>query len=513
VHEILHEKGNLQMAEKDTRNPYQSSTRYNTLRDWVAIGFRRRRLVIMTFCGVMLGVVLFTWFWVLRYHEATMQVLVEQTRTDPAVSTGQTAAVVSDALVTTDQMNSEMALLQGTDMLRSVVVTCGLDKSWSPSDIFLPSDPVRREAMKVAKQTKRLASALDVEVEKTADVIDVTYGRTGNPQTPACVLQDLSKLYLQKHLLLRRPAGTSSFFADKTDSYHKALVDSEARVASFGRDEGVVAPDVQRTLTATQVVNSTMSLHQAEQQIAADEHRIQDLEGQLKTTPARSSTAEQSNAASTLLQELRAALLAAEVKRTQLLLKYNASYPLVQESEQEIAQTKEAIVQAEKSQFVNQTTDRDPAFELLREDLIKTRADLASEKATAAALRNTIQSLQAAAVQLDEKTVRQTALVREAKANEASYLLYLSKREQERTSDALDLKSIANVAIAVPPVVPVLPAHSPIGVLAIGFLFAIFVSIGAAVVAEYLDPSFRTPAEVLEILNVPVLASIPRQAA
>ena len=31
----------------------------------------------------------------------------------------------------------------------------------------------------------------------------------------------------------------------------------------------------------------------------------------------------------------------------------------------------------EKSQFVNQTTDRDPAFELLREDLIKTRADLA----------------------------------------------------------------------------------------------------------------------------------------
>jgi uncharacterized protein involved in exopolysaccharide biosynthesis len=501
------------MAEKESKNPYQSYTRYSTMRDWVAIGFRRRRLVIMTFCGVMLGVILFTFVWALRYHEASMQILVEQDRTDPAISTAQTAAVVSDALVTTDQMNSEMALLQGTDMLRSVVVTCGLDKIWTPSDIFLPSDPTRREAMKVAKATKKLAGALDVEVEKTADVIDVTYGKTGNPATPACVLQNLSTLYLQKHLLLRRPAGTSSFFADKTDTYHKALVDSEARVASFARDEGVVAPDVQRTLIATQVVNSTMSLHQADQQIAADEHRILDLEAQLKTTPARSNTAQESNSAAVLLQELHASLLAAEVKRSQLLLKYDANYPLVKESEQEIAQTKDAIVQAEKSQFVNQTTDRDPAFELLREDLIKTRADLASQKATAAALKNTIESLQTSAVGLDEKAVHQTALVRDAKANEANYLLYLSKREQERTSDALDMKSIANVAIAVPPTIPVIPAYSPILVMAIGFLLAIFVAIGAAVVAEYLDPYFRTPAEVLETLNVPVLASVPRQAA
>ena len=37
-----------------------------------------------------------------------------------------------------------------------------------------------------------------------------------------------------------------------------------------------------------------------------------------------------------------------------------------------------------------------------------------------------------------KKPSRQTgALVREAKANEANYLLYLSKREQERTSDAV----------------------------------------------------------------------------
>jgi len=99
------------------------------------------------------------------------------------------------------------------------------------------------------------------------------------------------------------------------------------------------------------------------------------------------------------------------------------------------------------------------------------------------------------------------------KTNEASYLLYVSKREQERTSDALDEKRIANVAIAVPPVLPILPWISPVLVMAIGVVLAAFASTAAAFVAEYLNPSLRTPAEVLEVLRIPVLASVPRQTA
>ena len=92
-------------------------------------------------------------------------------------------------------------------------------------------------------------------------------------------------------------------------------------------------------------------------------------------------------------------------------------------------------------------------------------------------------------------------------------MLYLSKREQERASDALDQRSIADVAIAVPAVVPALPAHSPILVLFVGLVFAGFMSVAAGFAAEYLDPSFRTPGEVAGTLNIPVLASVPRQRA
>ena len=98
-------------------------------------------------------------------------------------------------------------------------------------------------------------------------------------------------------------------------------------------------------------------MHTAQQAAAADEQRIRDEEAQLKVTPARSATLEASNAADLLLQQLQANLLAAQVKRTQLAMKYDPSYPLVQEADQEIAQTQAAIKDAEKTENLN---DRPP---------------------------------------------------------------------------------------------------------------------------------------------------------
>jgi uncharacterized protein involved in exopolysaccharide biosynthesis len=485
-----------------------------TLRDMAAPLFRHRRLVIITFSSVFLCAVLFAFGWAARYYVATMQVVVEQDRSDPAIGAGQSAAAVSSKPVTTDQVSSELALLQGMDMLRSVAATCGLAKDHtSISDVLFQRTPEERKARSLESATRTLAKKLKVEAESTSDVIDVKYGQTGEPTTPACVLQNLSKLYLEKHLQLRRPAGSSGLFGEEVARYQQALTESETRLADFSRQEGVASPDVLRTDTAQQVSMSEAALHQARQMIAADSRRLENLKAQMAKTPARSSTAEVSNSSNLLMQNLQADLLAAQIKKAQLLVKYDPSYPLVREADQEIAATQEAITKAGEAKYVNQTTDRDLTFEFLRQDEAKTQADLASQEATAAALSDSIKSMRMEMVKLDSEAVNQGALIREAKANEGNYLLYLTKREQERTSDALDKKRIANVAIAVPAVVPVLPEYGASFVILLGFILALFASVGAAVVAEYLDPSFRTPSEVAEALSIPVLASVPRRAA
>ena len=287
----------------------------------------------------------------------------------------------------------------------------------------------------------------------------------------------------------------------------------ENKLAEFSKTEGVAAPDLLRTDAAQQLTNAIASLHQAEQQIAGDEQRLQADEAQLQKTPERVTTQQSANAANLLMQNLQASLLASQLKRTQLAVKYDASFPLVREADEEIAKTQAAIEDAKKMNYGNETTDLNPTHQLLLQDIAKTKLDLATQRASAAATRKSIDSLRQQMVDWDGKSVKQAELLREQKANEANYLLYLGKREQERTSDALDKNQIADVAIAVPPVPSSLPAFNPFLVSMGGLLFAILAAIAAAFVADWMDPSFRTPAEIISTLQIPVLASVPKQLA
>ena len=460
------------------KNPGQEAARELTMRDLVTPIFRHRRLTTLAFCITVVASSGLAWGWAARYYVANMQVLVEQDRSDPAITTAQSPSVPMTKALSSDQISSEVALLQGQDMLRSVAATCGLATA-KPGllDVLLPQDPERRQAARLEIAADKLARALSVEAEKNSDVINVKYGKTGDPRRPACVLQTLSKLYLDKHLQLRRPPGSTDFFTQEAEKYQKALTDSEARLTDFSRTSGIAAPD------------------------------------EIRSTPMRSATQQTSNSASVLLQDLGVSLLAAENSRSQLLMKFDPSYPLAREADLEIAKTQEALGQAENTKYVNETTDRDPTYELLREDLAKTQADLAAQQAAEKSLTSGIHSMNMQMVDLDVNAVQRGALLREAKADEANYLLYIEKREQERSSDALDKKSIADVAIAVPAVVPALPAYSPVLVTLAGFILAIFVAVAAGFVADYLDSSFRTPAEVADVLKMPVLACMPRRVA
>jgi uncharacterized protein involved in exopolysaccharide biosynthesis len=498
------------MSDFNHRTAIVAAPAEMTLRDVVTPLFRRKRLLTGSFVALVLLAIVAT----LRLsgtYKCRMEILVNQERTDPSVSPGATSQSPAVPLpLTEEEINSEAELLLSPDLLRQVVLANDLQdgEKGMLARLLRRGEP---DEWYIAKAVKHLSQGLNIGVVKKTNMIEVSY-KSSDPKIAFGVLDKLSSLYMEKHLTVHRPTGSYEFFAKETDKYKQMLEDAEARLADFGKQEGVVAPDVQRSDLAQVATNSVAAYHQAQQAIAADEQRISHEQAKMKEIPARSSTQEVSNSANILLQQLEQNLLAARVKRAELVLKYDPSYPLVQQADGEIAQTQAAIAEAQKTSFINQTTDRDPTYELLREDTAKTQADLAAQKATAAALQNSISSVQAQMVGLDQEALKQADLLREVKADEGNYLLYLSKREQERTSDALDKKRIGNVAIAVPPVLPMLPAYSPTIVLLVGTFLAGFLSMCGVYVMEYLDSSFRTPAEVVEVLRIPVLASVPLQS-
>jgi uncharacterized protein involved in exopolysaccharide biosynthesis len=441
-----------------------------------------------------------------------MAILVNRERVDPLVSTQATTQMIaSDNPVTPEEINSEVELLSSRDVLEQVVTANGLEKSTGFSLIDLLR-PHQTNEDRIARAVKTLAKQLKIQNIKSSNLISITY-KSSDPKRCYGVLKSLGDLYVAKHVSVHRPAGSYEFFAQETQKYHDELLASEDKLRNFGLQNSVAAPDEQRSDLANQVAEAVGQQHTAEQAVAADQERIETDRREMSKISPRSVTAQASTANDKLIDDLNTALLVAQTKRAQLAMKYDAHYPLVQEADQEIAQDRSAIAKAEEKRYVSETTDRDPTYELLREDIAKTQADLSAQRGALAATKRSIDSMRGEMVGLDQLSLKQQDLQRDAKADESNYLLYLGKREQERTTNALDATKISNVAIAVPPAIPVLPVLSFPMMILFGLGAAIVLSIGAAYTIDYLDSSIHTPAQVIDMLGIPVVISISKKTA
>jgi uncharacterized protein involved in exopolysaccharide biosynthesis len=217
---------------------------------------------------------------------------------------------------------------------------------------------------------------------------------------------------------------------------------------------------------------------------------------------------------SLLLQQLKSTLLTLELKRTELAGKYAAGYVPLREVEAQIVQTKAAIAKEENLPLHDDTTDRNPTYQWMADELAKARTDDASLRRQAAATDDQIRAYRSELLVLDEKDLEQQDLVRAAKIQETNYLLYQNKREEARISDALDEKHIVNVAVAEAAMTPALPSsRSPLEMLFAGLIIASFAGVGLAFGKEYLNASLRNPDDVRLLLEIPVLASFPKTVA
>jgi uncharacterized protein involved in exopolysaccharide biosynthesis len=208
------------------------------------------------------------------------------------------------------------------------------------------------------------------------------------------------------------------------------------------------------------------------------------------------------------MEQLKSTLLNLQLKRTELLQKFDPSYRLVQEVDTEIKQTQAAIDSAGTSKVLDETTDSNPTYQWVDSELAKAKSQLSSEQARAQSLTLSVQAYEKQASDLDQQEGIQEGLLRDKNTEEANYVLYMRKQEEARISDALDESRIINVAIVEPVTVPMVPSRTRPLVLLFGLLAAIVFSLGAAVVAEYLDPSLRTSEDIKEFLDLPVLASV-----
>jgi uncharacterized protein involved in exopolysaccharide biosynthesis len=490
------------MPDRDpTRNAEDSGS--PTLRELAMVLFRHGKLFIGV-SGLMLALAIVYAFAGATYR-AHARVLVRRGRADPPVTAQQNAPPdFSRVEVTEEELNSEVELLKDDDVLRRVVEANDL----AAHDWLRWLRPREPQEARGERAAKRLAGRLKVDPIKKTNLIAVSYD-SPDPQLAAHVLQSLTRIYLEKHMEVHRPTGQLHFFDLQTEESRRQLEDAKGKLIDFTHQHGVVMAAQQRDLLLQRLDRTEADHRKTQVEMSEAARRVRELEAQMAKLPERMVTQTRTADNPELLRTLKASLLDLELKRTQLLTKFEPSHRLVQEVEQQILQAKSAITAEKISPLRDETTDQDTNYAWAKAELQKAQVEMKGLEAREATTNAHSAEYRALARQLGEEAITQDDLTSSEKAAEDNYLLYVKKREVARMGDALDEGGIVNVAIAEQPVVPALPVWPAGTVVFVGLLGAVTLGTGAAFAADYVDPALRTPEEVMACLEIPVLASLP----
>ena len=492
------------MPERDPGRKAEESVS-PTLRELAIVLFRQRTL----FVGVAGSIFLFAVVYAFAgaSYRAHARVLVRKGRSDPPATAQQNAPPdFSRVEVTEEELNSEVELLKDDDVLRRVVQANDL----AAHDWLRWLRPKEKEAARTERAAKKLAGQLKVESIKKTNLIAANYD-SPDPQLAANVLRSLTRMYLEKHMEVQRPTGQLHFFDVQTEESKRQLEEAEQKLISFTTRHGVVMAAQQRDLALQRLDATEADYRLTQVEMAETAQRVEELEAQLAKLPERRVTQIRTADNPELLRTLKASLLDLELKRTQLLTKFEPNHRLVHEADEQIAQARAAIKSESLDPVRDETTDEDVNYAWAKAELQKAQVQMKGLRARATATSAHSAGYGALARQLGEDAITQDDLASSEKAAEENYLLYVKKREIARMGDALDQGGIVNVAIAEQPVVPALPVWSAAVVLLLGLGAGLSVGTGAAFATDYMDPALRTPEEVMACLEIPVLASLPEK--
>lgn len=472
-----------------------------TARDIAAMLFRQRSKMLAAFFLALIAVAI-SGIWAPKY-EAHMKILALRQRTDEIVTPATNApSQFSSDQVSEEDLNSEVELLNSEDLLRKVVLATGLA---GPSGA--ETNPAR-----LARAVRQLSASLKIEPLRKTNVITVSY-QTGDPRQAEDVLKALAAAYLEKHLEVHNSSGEFNFFNAQASAYKKGLDEAQGKLTAFTEGTGIVSAQIQRDAALQQEDDFNAKAREAQASLLETQQRIRALNAELQTIKPRVTTVVRNSDNPELLEQLKSTLLNLQLKRTELLSKYAPGYRLVTEVDRQITDARSAIATEESKPIHDETSDQNPDYQWVQSELTKAQADLITLKARSDAAAAVAAKYHDQAEHLDQEMPIQQNLVEDAKTQEDNYLLYQRKREEARISKALDQGGIVNVAVAEQPVVPAIPKRSPLSVVILAFLFAGAVSLSAAFVFDFMDPTFRTPNELAGYMGTPVLAVLQKPGA
>lgn len=396
-------------------------------------------------------------------------------------------------------------------------------KTWHPDDVT----EKMRAAIGLVMQIPR--PRWGEEPQPTAFRVQFTYA---DPDIATSVTDELGHLFVDKNVQDRGAlaGATNKFLESQLAESRAKLEEQERKLEQFRQQHGQELP--------TQMNSNMQALSAAQIQVqslvesmARDRDRKLMLErlyreavNEARTTvPA--APARNADSGAPVSGSVRQQLAAAKASLAALELKYTSDHPDVARARRQVedleprAAAEIAAIAAQQAASNDDTPPQDSADQGRRESLRQMRAEVESlerqmqfKEGDEQRIRSEIAEYHRRVEAVPGLESEWASLSRDYDTQQAAYRELLSKSSAAQLAANLEEQNIGErFRIVDPAANPIRPLPSSrIRYNAIGLALGLAVGFGIALLLELRDKSFRTDTDVLEVLMLPVLATVPR---
>ncbi len=469
-----------------------------TLDEWGPLLSReaaaRRGTMLAIFTVIALLFLIAAFFWQKKYTSG-VQLHVDKTNAVQVVAGVETA-------LDTNEANVAKETLFSNEILEKIIDDVGYATAQTSA--------IERERIK-----EEIVKNTNIR-NMNNQLLEVTYKHT-DPKTAFETTTLYADLFLEKSMQdsSRDTTEAFDFIVGQVETYRSKLEDAEARLESFQQRYPGISATTEGNVDA-RIVELRRDMEKANLQYAEFNQRRKSLERELATE------------SSTMAVEYAASQTRARVDELQsqidlLRLSYTDDYPDIVRLKQQIqeviagATNRQAQTRSDTASYTingsvySGRANLNPVYQQLRSDLARVTAEAESQRSRGAQLKVMLdQEINRSAV--SGKVERElTELTRDYQINKDLYEDLLRRQESARLSMSLGAeKQGVLFSIQQAANFPVLPTGLRfMHIAAMGLVLGLLLPIMYLVVFLKLDPRIRTTSSVTDLLELPLLTTVP----
>ena len=324
-----------------------------------------------------------------------------------------------------------------------------------------------------------LQKNLDVKPSRESNVINISYTGT-NPEFSAAVANAFAQAYMNVNLDLRlAPARQyAAFFEEQTKAARDKLEKAQQALSTYQQENGITATD-ERLDFETAKLNETSS-------------QLTGVQGQTTDSQSKRQNAQSDTVAevmqSPLINGLKSDIARLEAKLTESNINLGHNHPQTQRAEAELNTLKNQL-NAETRKI---TSSIETTYQVSKQREAQLQSALGAQKAKVLMLNK----------QRDELNV----LRRDIESAQRSFEVVSQRAAQTNIESQANQ---TNISVLNPAVAPVDPSKPRVMLnILVSIFLGTLLGVGMALMLELINRRVRSPDDLVEALDLPVLGSI-----